>query len=315
MAILVFSEETDGHASASALELTSKAAELGEVTVFHVGEGSADALAELGAHGATSVHHMDPGDGLPAPAAAAAIADLVRGDAPAAVLFGMGNTDRDVAGRLSVRIGRPVLAAAVDLSLDPVLVTSEILGGTQQIITEATAQPPALVIARPKAFAANDIGGPAPSTTTVVTPDVGRSGSAVVAERHVEAQEGPDLEAANVVVSGGRGLGGVDNWHLVEELAAELDGAVGATRAVVDAGWVPYSLQVGQTGKTVKPSVYIATGISGAMQHMVGMKDSGTIIAINKDGDAPIFGIADLGVVGDVHQIVPKLIEALKARS
>ncbi len=315
MAILVFSEETDGHASASALELTSKAAELGEVSVFHVGEGSAAALAELGAHGATSVHHMDPGDGLPAPTAAAAIADLVGGDAPAAVLFGMSNTDRDVAGRLSARLGRPVLAAAVDLSIDPVRVTSEILGGTQQVITEATAQPPALVIARPKAFAANDTGGPAPSTTTVAAPDVGRSGSAVVVERHVEEHEGPDLEAANVVVSGGRGLGGPENWHLVEELAAELKGAVGATRAVVDAGWVPYSLQVGQTGKTVKPSVYIATGISGAMQHMVGMKDSGTIIAINKDGDAPIFGIADLGVVGDVHQIVPKLIEALKARS
>ncbi len=315
MAILVFSEETVGRASASALELTSKAAELGEVSVFHVGEGSAAALAELGAHGATSVHHMDPGDGLPAPTAAAAIADLVAGDAPAAVLFGMSNTDRDVAGRLSARLGRPVLAAAIDLSIDPVRVTSEILGGTQQVITEATAQPPALVIARPKAFSANDTGGPAPSTATVAAPDVGRSGSAVVVERHVEEQEGPDLEAANVVVSGGRGLGGPDNWHLVEELAAELKGAVGATRAVVDAGWVPYSLQVGQTGKTVKPSVYIATGISGAMQHMVGMKDSGTIIAINKDGDAPIFGIADLGVVGDVHQIVPKLIEALKARS
>ncbi|GMQ85498.1 MAG: electron transfer flavoprotein subunit alpha/FixB family protein [Acidimicrobiia bacterium] len=315
MAILVFSEESDGHASASALELTSKAASLGEVAVFHVGEGSADTFAELGAHGATSVHHMDPGDGLPAAPAAAAIADLVAGDAPAAVLFGMGNTDRDVAGRLSARLGKPVLAAAADLSIDPVRVTSEILGGTQQIITEATAESPALVIARPKAFDAADTGGPAPATIAVAAPDVGRSGSAVVLERHAEQHEGPDLGAANVVVSGGRGLGGADNWHLVEELAAELDAAVGASRAVVDAGWVPYSLQVGQTGKTVKPSVYIAAGISGAMQHMVGMKDAATIIAINKDPDAPIFGIADLGVVGDVHQVLPKLIEALRART
>jgi electron transfer flavoprotein alpha subunit len=143
---------------------------------------------------------------------------------------------------------------------------------------------------------------------------VGRSGSAVIVERHVEARQGPDLDAATVVVSGGRGVGGADNWHLIEELASLLGGAVGATRAVVDAGWVPYSVQVGQTGKTVKPSVYIAVGISGAMQHLVGMKGATTIIAINKDPDAPIFGIADLGVVGDVHRVVPKLIEALKAR-
>jgi electron transfer flavoprotein alpha subunit len=145
-------------------------------------------------------------------------------------------------------------------------------------------------------------------------PDVGHAGAVTVTERHVEESQGPDLEAANVVISGGRGLGGADKFEMVQELASLLGGAVGATRAVVDSGWVPYSLQVGQTGKTVKPDVYIACGISGAMQHVVGMKDASTIIAINKDPEAPIFGLSDLGIVGDVHKVVPALIEALKAR-
>ena len=313
MTAIVFSEEAHGHASASALELTTKASGFGDVTVFHVGAGSADAFAELGEHGAASVLHLDPGDRLPGAVAAAGLANVLGSESPSVVLFGMAYTDRDVAGRLSARLGLPVLAGAVDVTVDPVRVTSEILGGTEQVVTEAAVSP-ALVIARPKAFAAEPVGGGSPAVSTVDAPDVGRSGSATVTEQHVEEREGPDLEAADVVISGGRGLGGAENWHLVEDLANRLGGAVGATRAVVDAGWVPYSLQVGQTGKTVKPSIYIAVGISGAMQHLVGMKDSTSIIAVNKDPDAPIFAIADLGVVGDVHQVLPKLIDELDAR-
>ena len=139
-------------------------------------------------------------------------------------------------------------------------------------------------------------------------------GAARVLARHVEQQTGPKLDEAEVVVSGGRGLGEADKYSMIEDLAKLLKGAPGASRAIVDAGWVPYAYQVGQTGKTVKPTVYIACGISGATQHMVGMKGAKNIVAINKDQEAPIFSIADLGIVGDVHKVLPKLIDALKAR-
>lgn len=314
MAIWVFAEEIAGELNPGALELVTKARGLGEVSVFYVGSASDAAFAALGAHGAASVHHFDAGDALPSAAAAAALADLVGDGGATIALFGPGNTDRDVAGRLAARLGRPLVANALDLAADGT-VTSEILGGTLTVTTRITSDAPAIVVTRPKAFAAEPSGGPTPPVTTVAAPDTGRSGSATIAERHVEASEGPDLESASVVVSGGRGLGGPEKFAMMDELAGLLGGAVGGTRAVVDAGWVPYSYQVGQTGKTVKPNVYVACGISGAMQHVVGMKGSSTIIAVNKDPDAPIFAIADLGVVGDVHKVVPQLIEALKARS
>lgn len=313
MTVWVFAETADGSVTEGTLELVTKARSLGDVGVFLVGQAADEAFAELGRYGATSVSHLDTGDTLPSGPAASALADLV-GDADL-VLFGTGNTDRDVAGRVAAILGRPVVANALDVTLDGgASVTSEILGGTLRVTTAVTADRPALVVTRPKAFAAEPNDGAAPSISVVAAPASGRASEASVTERHVEASEGPSLEAAKVIVSGGRGLGSADKFAMMDELASLLSGAVGGTRAVVDAGWVPYSYQVGQTGKTVKPDVYIACGISGAMQHIVGMKGSTTIIAINKDPEAPIFAIADLGIVGDVHNVVPKLIEALRAR-
>ncbi len=314
MGIWVFAEEISGAPSPGSLELVSKARDFGDVSVFYVGAGSDEAWAALGDHGATAVSHLDTGSTLPSGPAAAALAELV-GDA-SVVLFGMGNTDRDVAGRLAAKLGKPVVANVLDLSVDgAVSVKSEILGGTKAVTTEITTDGPAIVVTRPKAFTASPSGGTAPAVTTVASPDSGRAGAAAITEQHSEDSDGPSLEAADVVVSGGRGLGGAEKFEMMDELAALLGGAVGGTRAVVDAGWVPYSYQVGQTGKTVKPSVYIACGVSGAMQHLVGMKGSNTIIAINKDPEAPIFSVSDLGIVGDLHEVVPQLIEALKARA
>ena len=189
-----------------------------------------------------------------------------------------------------------------------------VFGGTQTVRARFTGEGPGIVVVRAKSFAVESSGGPSAQVVAAPAGDIGTEGGAVIVASHVEERSGPKLEEAPVVVSGGRGLGEADKYALIEEVARLLNGAAGASRAIVDAGWVPYSHQVGQTGKTVKPTVYIACGISGATQHMVGMKGSKNIVAINKDPDAPIFQIADFGVVGDVHKVLPALIEALKAR-
>lgn len=317
MRIWVFAEEVDGAPTSLALEMLTKARSLGEdVAAFLVGAGSDGTMAALGAHGASTVYHLEPGDALPAADAAAALGQLAAAEDPDLVLFGLQPTDRDVAGRLAARLGVPVLSNAVDIRVDgeATTVINEMMGGTTIVETAFSGAGPHLVVVRPKSFAAEPGDEAGPVVVAVTAPETGHSGSANVVERHAEVSEGPRLEDAEVIVSGGRGMGGQEQFGEVETLAGLLSAAVGATRAVVDAGWVPYSLQVGQTGKTVKPNVYIALGISGAMQHLVGMKDSGTIIAVNKDEEAPIFGIADLGIVGDVHKVLPKLIEGLKAR-
>jgi electron transfer flavoprotein alpha subunit len=313
----VFVEEVDGKAASIALELLTKAGTIADtVAAVYLGAGTDEAFAEIGAHGAGTVYHLTPGDTLPAAAAAAALAGLVAEHEPDLLMFGLTFTDRDVAGRLSARLSRPILSNAIDITAgdDGITVINEILGGSTLVESRFTEPGPAIIIARPKSFVAEPGGSGHPEVVPVALPDAGHAGSAEVVERHEEIATGPQLAEAEVIVAGGRGLGDAERFAVLNDLAEILGAAVGATRAVVDAGWVPYSTQIGQTGKTVKPNVYIACGVSGAMQHLVGMKDSGTIIAINKDSEAPIFGVADLGIVGDVHKVVPKLIEALRAR-
>jgi electron transfer flavoprotein alpha subunit len=305
-------QEEDGAPSTLGLELLTKARTIGEVTAIYVGDGSDAAFATTGEYGAQAVFHLAPGDSLLSAPVAAALADLVGEHDPDLILFGQAYDDRDVAGRLAARLGRTVLSNAVDVAMnDAVQATHEIFGGTQLATSTITGDRPHIVVVRPKSFEAEPSGGPAPSVTAVELPDVGSS-AAKVTGSHTEEKEGPQLEDAAIIVSGGRGLGSAEKYAMIEDVAKPLSAATGATRAIVDAGWVPYAKQVGQTGKTVKPDVYIAAGISGAMQHLVGMKDSKTIIAINKDPEAPIFSVADLGIVGDVNNVLPKLAEALK---
>jgi electron transfer flavoprotein alpha subunit len=299
------------------LEILAKARSLADTVEAFVG-GSADAVAAtLGAHGATKVWSTgDLGGGLQGAHVGAALAAAVATEAPDAVFFGTTYDGRDIAARLSVKLDKPVISNNTDVELDgdSLVVSTGIFGGTQIVKTKFAAGAPAIALFRPKSFVAEETGGGAAEVATLATGDIGAAGAAKVLDRHVEETSGPKLDEAAIVVAGGRGLGESDKFTMIEELAKLLKGAPGASRAIVDAGWVPYSMQVGQTGKVVKPTVYIAAGISGATQHMVGMKGSKNIVAINKDPEAPIFGIADLGIVGDVHKVLPQLIEALKAR-
>jgi electron transfer flavoprotein alpha subunit len=304
--------------TSTTLELLTKARSLGSsVTAFVPGDAS-DIAGALGEYGATKVYATgDLGGALPGAAVASAIKAVIDGgDAPDLFLFPQDYVGRDVVSRLSVKLDRPVLTNNTDIAVDgdAVRATTPVFGGTKMVTTTFTGQAPFLVAVRPKSFAAESAGGAAAEVVAAPVPELGATGGAKVVQVHVEEHSGPKLDEANIVVSGGRGLGEAAKFELIETLAKQLKGAPGASRAIVDAGWVPYSYQVGQTGKVVKPTVYIAAGISGATQHMVGMKGSKNIIAINKDKEAPIFGVADLGIVGDVHKVLPKLIEALQAR-
>jgi electron transfer flavoprotein alpha subunit len=318
MKIWVFAQEAAGAPTTGTLELLTKARSLGDVTAFVGGDG-ATLAATLGEYGATKVYATgDLAGKLPGVAVSAAMKAIIDGgDSPDLILFPQTTEGRDIVARLSVKLDKTVLTNNVDIAIDgeTVSVTTPIFGGNTLVTTTFTGSGPFLAAFRPKSFAAESASGAAAEVTAAPVGDLGATGAAAVTAVHVEESTGPKLDEAAIVVSGGRGLGEAPKYEMIEQLAKLLKGAPGASRAIVDAGWVPYSYQVGQTGKVVKPTVYIAAGISGATQHMVGMKGAKNIIAINKDKEAPIFGIADLGIVGDVHKVLPKLIEALQGRS
>ena len=314
--IWVFAQASNGAPTSATLELLTKARSLSSNVVAIIGGDGASA-GVLGEYGATKVYAINHGSTLPGVAIASALKAVIDGgETPDLIMFPQNYEGRDVMARLSVKIDKTVITNNVDISDsgDGVTVVTPIFGGNTLVSTTFTGAGPYLAAFRPKSFAAESAGGAAAAVTAIAVPDLGAAGAANVTAVHVEETSGPKLDEADIVVSGGRGLGESPSYALIEELAQLLKGAPGASRAIVDAGWVPYSYQVGQTGKVVKPTIYIAAGISGATQHMVGMKGSKNIIAINKDKEAPIFGVADLGIVGDVHKVLPQIIAALKGR-
>jgi electron transfer flavoprotein alpha subunit len=269
-------------------------------------------------YGARRLYAVEVPDGdLPEPVVARALAASLAADPPDAILAPHTNRGRDVVARLSVLLDRPVLTNVVGLEPgNGGLVSLHAVFGGETIVRAAfTGAGPGLFLVRPKTFAAEAIEGAGEAEITdLATPEVASTDRVRVVSRERSQADAIALDDAVVVVSGGRGLGSADNYALIEELAALLHAAPGASRAIVDAGWVPYSHQVGQTGKVVKPDLYIAVGISGALQHRVGMKDAKHIVAINSDPDAPIFSIADLGIVGDATKVLPRLIAAIRSR-
>ena len=300
-----------------ALEILTKVRSLGDdIAAVALGPGATAAAGELGAHGAARVYASD--DQVfadhPGRPAAHVLTALIEEHRPALVLFPSTYDARDVAGRVQARTGSTLMSNATDV-LTPDTARTEIFGGTKIVDVALQGPEPRLVMVRPRALVAEPSGGTAEVVAVAVAVPEAAKGARVV-ERHEEAASGPKLEEAKIVLAGGRGLGGVDGFALLDDLSAAIGGAaVGASRAAVDAGWVPYSHQIGQTGKTVKPDVYLGVGISGALQHVVGMKGSKVIVAINKDAEAPILRMADLGVVGDLFDIVPKLTDEIRRRN
>ncbi|WIG61458.1 MAG: Electron transfer flavoprotein, alpha subunit [Ktedonobacterales bacterium] len=340
--VWALAEIPSGKLANISLQLASKAAELakalgGEPAAVAMGAGARDAAQDLGACGVSKVYASEGavyGEYLAQPYVAT-LAALIQQHQPKLVLWGGTNFGRDVAARVAARLGLGIEYNVNEVALDgdQIVMSVPAFGGAQTVKMAFQGEGTKLLGARQNAFptvrtggsaTVEDVAAPtAPANGAKITGTFGTEG-AQEAGHLGKASDGHDiwmpaasrakLEEAQIVVSGGRGLGGPQGFAQIEDLAAALGASVGASRAAVDAGWIPYGHQVGQTGKTVKPTVYIACGISGAVQHKAGMGTSSLVIAINKDKDAPIFGFCDLGIVGDLNVVVPQLTAAVKQR-
>jgi electron transfer flavoprotein alpha subunit len=313
--ILVFVEQRGGEVRKASLQALSEARrQSGAVSAVLPGSGVADAAAGLGAWGADKIYVADDANlGLySAEGYAEAVVKAVEQEQPSAVFFAGTAMGRDLAPRVAARLGVGAIPDAVGLTLDgdSFKVRRPVYSGKAFATADTAGNSPQVISLRPNVFAAEEAGG---AGEVVALDGLSLSIRAMVKEL-VEAAGGElDVAEADVIVSGGRGIKGPENFALIKSLADALGGAVGASRAAVDAGWIEHSHQVGQTGKVVSPSLYVAAGISGAIQHLAGMSSSKVIVAINKDPDAPIFKVADYGVVGDLFDVIPPMVEAIKA--
>jgi electron transfer flavoprotein alpha subunit len=313
-AVLVLVEHDEGDTKKVTYEMLTKARDLGEPVAVFVGAGLDAAREGLGRHGATAIHAASGGgwtNQLGRPLTDALEAAVDRAD-PAAVLVAATPGGKDAGARLAARKGWGMLADVVDLDGD-LVATQNVFGGATTVRARVRTGTPVLAV-KPNSFPVEE--APAePEMIDLGQTDEGGLDRTRVTDHVVQEQGGrPDVAEAEIVVSGGRGLQDPSNFALVEALADALGAAVGASRAAVDAGWYPHQHQVGQTGKTVSPQLYVAVGISGAIQHRAGMQTSKTIVAVNKDADAPIFAISDFGVVGDLFKVVPRLTDEIAKR-
>ena len=313
--VLVLVEHAEGALKKISAELITAARVLGEPSAVVVGaSGTAAALTDgLKEAGAAKIYvaESDDADNYLITPYVDVLASLVESASPAGVLLAASADGKEIAGRLAARTGSGLLVDVVEVKEGPVGVHS-IFGGAFTVDAEVSGDTPVITV-RPGAIEAEGAAG-AGEVVNVEVPAQAENATKITKREPAVAGDRPELTEATVVVSGGRGVGSAENFSVVEELADSLGAAVGASRAAVDSGYYPGQFQVGQTGKTVSPQLYIALGISGAIQHRAGMQTSKTIIAVNKDEEAPIFEIADLGIVGDLFKVAPQLTEAVKAR-
>ena len=310
-------DHTDGAVRKVTAELLTFARRLGEPSAVLIGSGFDAAKESLARYGAAKVYVAEDAElssYLVAPAAEV-LAQVVSQASPAAVLLASGAEGKEIAARLALKTGSGVLTDATDVTAEGGSITAEqpVFGGSTVVRSTVTTGTPIITV-RPNSVAAEAADGAAERVDVTVQLSDAAKGARITDRVVEEKGERPELSEAAIVVSGGRGVGSSENFSVIEALADALGAAVGASRAATDAGWYPHQHQVGQTGKTVSPQLYVAAGISGAIQHRAGMQTSKTIVAINKDPEAPIFELVDFGVVGDLHQVLPAVTEKLNAR-